>query len=122
MSFTFCFASVGVVTSNALIFGYAIQTGGPVVIIWGWIAGSIMSFCTVLSLAEICSTYPVSGSVFHWAGLLAKKEWAPISSFICGWFNLLGNAACDSSFAFGFAQIVGATVQLSSGGGYIMSD
>ena len=54
-------------------------------------------------MAEICSAYPSAGSVYHWAGMLATPKWAPFASYICGWFNFLGNAAGDASFAFGFA-------------------
>jgi amino acid transporter len=64
MAFTFTFTSVGVICSNALIFDYGLNTGGPVTLTWGWIIGSLFTFCIALSLAEITSTYPVSGSVY----------------------------------------------------------
>ena len=82
----------------------------------GWIVGSFFTFLIALNLAEITSTYPVSGSVYHWAGLLASKEYAAQSSFICGWFSFIGNAACDASYAYGFSQMIAAAVCLSSGG------
>ena len=116
MSFTMVFTSVGVICSNALIFGYGLNTGGPVMLTWGWIFGSIFTFLIARSLAEICSTYPVSGSTYHWAGLLAKREYAGLASFICGWFSFLGNCACDASYAYGFSQIVTAIVVLASDG------
>jgi amino acid transporter len=87
-----------------------------VMLTWGWIIGSIFTICTALSLAEITSTYPVSGSTYHWAGLLSKRENAGLSSFICGWFSFLGNAATDASFAYGFAEIVAAIIELSTDG------
>ena len=65
-------------------------------------------------MAEICSTYPSAGSVYHWAGQLASKKHAPFFSYITGWFNFLGNAAGDASFASGFAQIVAAAAALGS--------
>lgn len=97
------FTSVGVICSNALIFNYGINTGGPVMLTWGWIVGSAFTMMIALSLAEICSTYPVSGSTYYWSGVLAPKEYAGASSFICGWFAFLGNSACDASYAYGFA-------------------
>ena len=103
MAFTMVFTSVGVICSNALIFGYGLNTGGPVILTWGWIFGSFFTYLIARSLAEICSTYPVSGSTYHWAGLLAKREYAGQASFICGWFSFLGNSACDASYAYGFA-------------------
>jgi amino acid transporter len=64
MSFTFCFTSVGVICSNALVFDYGLNTGGPVNLSIGWIIGSFFTFLIALNLAEITSTYPVSGSVY----------------------------------------------------------
>jgi len=116
MSFTMVFTSVRVFCSNAIFFDYGINTGGPVMLTWGWVVGSLFTLMIAISLAEITSTYPVSGSTYHWAGIMAKREHAGITSFICGWFSLLGNAACDASYAYGFAQIIAAIVQLSSDG------
>lgn len=110
MSFAFCFTSVGVICSNALIFPYGMNTGGPIMLTIGWIVGSSFTMLIALNLAEICSTYPVSGSVYHWAGILADKKYAGLSSFICGWFSFIGNTACDASYAFGFSQIIAATI------------
>lgn len=103
MSFTFCFTSVGVICSNSLIFDYGLNTGGPVMLTIGWIVGCFFTFLISLSLAEITSTYPVSGSVYQWAGILSSKKYAPLFSYITGWFSFLGNAACDASFAYGFS-------------------
>jgi amino acid transporter len=88
--------------------------GGPVMLTFGWIVGSAFTLLVALNLAEICSTYPVSGSVYAWAGLLAKKEHSAMTSFVCGWFSFLGNAACDASFAYGFAQMLSAIIQLGT--------
>ena len=102
MNFSFCFTAVAVVSGCSLLFPFGLATGGPVIMIWGWIIGSVFSTIVGLSMAEICSSYPSAGSVYHWAGMLASAEWAPFSSYMCGWFNFLGNAASDAGFAFGF--------------------
>jgi amino acid transporter len=85
--------------------------------VWGWIAASIFTLLTVASMAEICSVYPSAGSVYYWSGALAPKpEWSPALSYICAWFNLLGNIACDSSFAFGLSQVISAALTIASEG------
>jgi amino acid transporter len=117
MSFSFGFSSIAVVTSLCLVINFGLQTGGPVVMVWGWIAASIFTLLTVASMAEICSVYPSAGSVYYWSGALAPKpEWSPALSYICAWFNLLGNIACDSSFAFGLSQVISAALTLASEG------
>ena len=65
-------------------------------------------------MAEICSTYPSAGSVYHWAGMLAPPGQASaFAAYITGWFNFLGNAAGDASFAFGFAFVISSAVGYS---------
>ena len=72
--------------------------------LWGWVAASLFTLSTAASMAEICSVYPSAGSVYYWTAMLApSKESAPWLSYVCAWFNLLGNIACDSSFAFGLS-------------------
>lgn len=116
MNFSFCFTAVAVISGCSILFPYGLVTGGPVVMIWGWVIGSTFSTIIGLSMGEICSSYPSAGSVYHWAGMLATAEWAPFASYICGWFNFLGNAASDASFAFGFGQVLAAAVALGTDG------
>jgi len=116
MNFSFCFTSVSVVSSCAVLVGYGLTTGGPVVMVWSWVIGSFFSILVGMSMAEICSSYPSTGSVYHWSAMLASPRWAPIASYICGWFNFVGNAAGDASFAYGFGQFVVAAVVLDSDG------
>jgi amino acid transporter len=71
MSFSFCFTAVAVISSSSLLFSYGLVTGGPAVMIWGWIIASVFTILVGLSMAEICSSYPSAGSVYHWAGMLA---------------------------------------------------
>jgi amino acid transporter len=116
MSFSFNFTAVAVISSSSLLFSYGLTTGGPAVMIWGWIIASVFTILTGLSMAEICSSYPSAGSVYHWAGMLASERGARVASYICGWFNFIGNAAGDASYAYGFSQVIAAAVALGSNG------
>ena len=115
MAFSFCFTAVAVVSSISLMFNYGLITGGPVLMTWGWIIGSFFTILVGLSMAEICSSYPTAGSVYHWAGMLATDKTAGIASYICGWFNFIGNAAGDASFAYGFSMMTAAASALMTG-------
>ena len=46
MSLSFCFASIGSTGSLIAYFSYAMKTGGPLVIIWGWLLVSIVYLIT----------------------------------------------------------------------------
>ena len=106
MSFAFCFTAVSVIPSISLGFTSSVGLGGPAEIVWAWIVGSFFCILAGASMAEISSVYPSAGSVYHWAGQMGPPEWAPISSYVCGWFNFLGNAAGDAAFSSGFATCV----------------
>ena len=114
MNWSFCYTSVAVMASISVTINTALFTGGSAVIIYSWLIGSFFTILTGLSMAEICSTYPSAGSVYHWAGSLAPAGQAGIWSFFTGWFNLLGNTAGDASYAFLFAQLIASAVQLGS--------
>ena len=91
---------------------------GPAVIFWGFVTVFIMSTIVSYSMAEICSAYPSAGSVYHWSAQLVPVKYAPLASYICGWFNFLGNAAGYASFAFFFAQYFNSAIQVSGGKPY----
>ena len=106
MSFAFCFTAVSVIPSISVGFTSSVSVGGPAEIVWSWLVGSFFCIIAGASMAEISSVYPSAGSVYHWAGQMGPPEWAPISAYICGWFNFLGNAAGDAAFSSGFAQTI----------------
>jgi amino acid transporter len=114
MLFSFNYSCVAVVSSISVVFGFGLATGGPVVMTWSWLVGGFFTLMVGLSMAEICSTYPSAGSVYYWAGALAPEGWGPIYSFITGWFNLVGNAAACSGFAFGLASLLSVSISIIS--------
>lgn len=112
MNFAFTFTVVAIVTSYSIYFPIALQNGGPVTMVWGWIIGSLFTIVVGLSMAEICSAYPFAGSVYNWAGQLATKEHSAVFSYVCGWFNLVGNIANNASYAYGFATVFRGSIDL----------
>ncbi len=81
---------------------------------WGYLVTFIMTMIISFSMAEICSAYPSAGSVYHWSAQLVPASQAPLASYICGWFNFIGNAAGDAAFANSFATIMNAAIQASN--------
>lgn len=56
-----CINTIAVMTGIAVVFGEGLTMGGPVVLFWGWIGSFILTFIVSLSMAEICSAYPMAG-------------------------------------------------------------
>ncbi|CAF4711016.1 unnamed protein product, partial [Rotaria sp. Silwood2] len=88
---------VSVSSGISSLFAYGMVTGGPVVMVWGWIFVAILTLCVTLSMAEICSSYPTSGGLYYWSGILVPKEYKPLASWFTGWFNLLGQFAVTAA-------------------------
>ena len=113
-SFAFNFTSVGVLTSLSVGFASSMASGGPAVILWGWVICSCFTVCTAIALAEIAAVYPTAGSVYHWAAFMAPHRHSALLAYIAGTFNLLGNAAGTASFAWGFASFVASLRSLDA--------
>jgi amino acid transporter len=63
MNFAFGFTEVSVLASLSAIYSYGLITGGPTVIIWGWVVTYAFTMCVAYSMSEICSAYPSAGNI-----------------------------------------------------------
>ncbi|CAF1430544.1 unnamed protein product [Rotaria sordida] len=103
---------ISVPAGVSYLFGYGMITGGPVVMIWGWLVVGIFTLSVGLSMAEICSAYPTSGGLYFWAGILVPKRYKPIASWFTGWFNLAGQFAVTAAFDFGLSMLLASVVSV----------
>ncbi|KAI1612688.1 amino acid transporter [Exophiala viscosa] len=90
----------------------AIEAGGPPVIIYSWIGVCFFSLFVAYSFAEICSAFPVAGGQYSWVAILTPPKWARLTSYLCGWFIVIGflsagaaNGFIGASFVLGMAQL-----------------
>lgn len=79
---------------------YPLVGGGPVTIIWGWVAVSLIIVCVAASLGEITSVYPTAGGVYYQSFMLASVEYRRVSAWICGWLYVVGNITITLSVNF----------------------
>ncbi|WPG98832.1 Hypothetical protein R9X50_00163000 [Acrodontium crateriforme] len=96
---SFVLSSVPYGLATTLI--YPVSGGGPVTIIWGWVAVSLIVFCVAISLGEITSVYPTAGGVYYQTFMLAPVSYRRILAYICGWAFTLGNIIITLSVNFG---------------------
>jgi len=108
-NFGVSFSIISVITGISSLFHYGLTTGGPAVMVWGWVVVAFFTSMIGLSMAEICSAHPTSGGPYYWAAMLSKPKSAPLASWITGWFNLLGQVAVTTGISFGCATFL-ATV------------
>jgi amino acid permease (GABA permease) len=115
-NFAVSFTIISVLSGCLTLYGYGMTTGGPVVMVWGWIIVGIMTTIVGLGMAEVASAYPTAGGLYYWSARLAKNKGAAWSWFT-GWFNLLGQVAVTAGIDFGFAFFFTAFLNLTTGFG-----
>ncbi|KAK6354807.1 hypothetical protein TWF696_003940 [Orbilia brochopaga] len=80
---------------------YPIIGGGPVTIIWGWLAVSLIILCVAISLGEITSVYPTAGGVYYQTFMLSSPSYRRVAAWICGWAYVAGNITITLAVNFG---------------------
>ncbi|KAJ8091672.1 polyamine transporter tpo5 [Marasmius tenuissimus] len=114
-NFGVSFSIISVITGIPSLFATGLNTGGPAVMVWGWIIVSTFTMFVGLAMAEICSAHPTSGGPYFWAAMLSPAESAAITSWITGWFNLLGQVAVTTGISFGCATFLSTVCTFKTG-------
>lgn len=86
-NFSVTFAIVSILTGLTTTFNTGLTYGGPLTMIWGWPIVGLFTLVVGLSMAEICSAYPTSGGLYFWSAKLCGNEWAPLASWLTGWWE-----------------------------------
>ncbi|OHE91255.1 choline transporter [Colletotrichum orchidophilum] len=68
----------------------SILNGGPPGIIYGLIVAVFYYSLIGLSLAELASSVPTAGGVYHWATIAGGPRWGRALGFFTGWINFYG--------------------------------
>ncbi|PPQ69401.1 hypothetical protein CVT25_004634 [Psilocybe cyanescens] len=115
-NFGVSFSIISVITGIPSLFLYGLDTGGPAVMVWGWLVVACFTMLVGLAMAEICSAHPTSGGPYFWAAMLSRKKNAPLASWITGWFNLLGQVAVTTGISYACANFISTACTLGHTG------
>ncbi|MGW7522988.1 amino acid permease [Streptomyces sp. NPDC054783] len=111
-NFGVSFTIISILSGCMTLYGYGMNTGGPVVIMWGWLFVGLMTLFVGLSMAEVCSSYPTSAGLYFWAHRMAPARTAAAWAWFTGWFNALGQIAVTAGVDFGAATFLNALLDL----------
>ncbi|KIV77357.1 hypothetical protein PV11_09157 [Exophiala sideris] len=110
VGFSFSIVTCWTALGGTLILG--IESGGPPVMVWSWLAISALSLCVGYSFAEMCSAYPTAGGQYSWVAILAPPKYARGAAWVTGWFMCTGivamgavNNFIGSNFLLGMANL-----------------
>src|SRR4051794_12213884 len=114
-NFAVSFTIISILSGCLTLYGFGMNTGGPVMIVWGWPIVGILTLFVGLAMAEVCSSFPTAGGLYYWAARLAPPKHAAAWSWFTGWFNFLGQVAVTAGIDFGAAFFLNAFLDLQFG-------
>lgn len=100
--------------SASLVTG--INSGGPIVTIYGIIIVTIINGCVAASLSELISAMPNSGGQYFWASELAPKRHANFLAYATGFIGYAGSIFTCASVALGMGSALMGMIQMGNPG------
>jgi amino acid transporter len=101
-NFAISFSIISILTGAVTLYGYGLGLGGPREMSLGWPLASLFTLALAISMAELCSAYPTSGAMYHWASALGNAG--------CGWFvasmNIVGLIAAQAGINYSCSQFI----------------
>ncbi|KAH9552921.1 hypothetical protein CY35_09G092800 [Sphagnum magellanicum] len=113
-AYTFSYtAPLGFITGY---YGFMYSYGGPVTIIWGYLATTFGTLCMAFGMSEIISAFPTLGSVYYWVAQLVPKKHVAWLSWFVGWVYLFGSFCGTALNEYLLAQLLATCILLGTGG------
>ncbi|KAG0023194.1 hypothetical protein BGZ81_008206 [Podila clonocystis] len=114
-NFGVTFSCCSILSGLTPLYADALQSGGPMTVIWGWLLVSFFTLMIGLSLAEICSAFPTTGGLYFWTTRLASAGWVPLASWVVGYTNWLGLVRfAIASTDLAMAQFLASLISMNS--------
>jgi amino acid transporter len=101
-NFAISFSIISILTGAVTLYGYGLQMGGPLEMTAGWPLATVFTLVVAASMAELCSAYPTSGAMYHWAADLGGPAWG----WFVAWFNIFGLIAAQAGINYSCAQFI----------------
>src|ERR1700704_5108147 len=115
-NFALSFSIISILTGAVTLYSHGLVMGGPAEMAFGWPLVSLFTFAVALSLAELASSMPTSGAMYHWACRLGGKGWG----WFTAWFNIIGQLATLAGIDYGCALFVTPLVGLPTTTGTVL--
>lgn len=101
-NFALSFSIISVLTGAVTLYGHGLRFGGPLVMSLGWPLVTLMTLPAAASLAQLASSFPTAGALYHWSALLG----GPGFGFFTAWLNTIGQFAITAGIDYGLAEFV----------------
>jgi hypothetical protein len=98
-NFAISFSIISILTGAVTLYGYGLRMGGPAQMALGWPLVAFFTLMVVMSMAELASSLPTSGAMYHWSARLGGKGWG----WLTAWLNIVGQIAAIAGIDYGCA-------------------
>jgi len=115
-NFAISFSIISILTGAVTLYEHGLTMGGPAEMAFGWPLVSVFTLAVALSMAELASSLPTSGAMYHWACRLGGKGWG----WFTAWFNITGQLAALAAIDYGCALFVTPLVGLPVSTGSVL--
>jgi amino acid transporter len=96
-NFAISFSIICILAGGISAFPQALGAGGGASVGIGWLIGGVFAIIVALAMAQISSSYPTAGGLYHWGSILGGKGYG----WCTAWFNLLGLIFVVASVNYG---------------------
>lgn len=101
-NFAISFSIISILTGAVTLYGHGLTMGGPAEMAFGWPLVTLFTLTVAMSMAELASTLPTAGAMYHWSSSLGGKGWG----WFTAWFNIVGNITVLAGIDYGCAQFL----------------
>ena len=101
-NFALSFSIISILTGAVTLYQHGLLMGGPAEMAFGWPLVATFTMAVALSMAELASSVPTSGAMYHWASALGGNAWG----WFTAWFNIAGQLAAIAGIDYGAAIFV----------------
>ncbi len=108
-NFAISFSIISILTGAITLYGTGLNSGGPAVMGIGWPLVTLFVLCIAASMAELASSIPTSGALYHWSALLGGPTWG----WLTAWLNLIGLIAAIAGIDWGCATFLAPLIGMS---------
>ncbi|NBO65853.1 MAG: amino acid permease, partial [Acidobacteria bacterium] len=98
-NFAISFSIISILTGAVTLYGYGLKMGGPAQMALGWPLVAFFTLMVAMSMAELASSWPTSGAMYHWSARLGGKGWG----WLTAWLNIVGQIAAIAGIDYGCA-------------------
>ncbi|EPX62130.1 amino acid transporter [Cystobacter fuscus DSM 2262] len=115
-NFAVSFSIISILTGAVTLYGHGLRFGGPFVMTVGWPLVAVMTLMVAASLAQLASSFPTAGALYHWSAMLG----GPRVGFFTAWLNTIGQFAITAGIDYGLAEFVADMLGWPRERGYVL--